>query len=268
MNALRRNTSADFSAIAADYDSSRFLPRSIVNDLVQRLLNIAVLHQGMAGLDAGCGTGCLTIPFGEAGICMTGLDISEKMLERARANAVSLPHVTFRHADVQRIHDFHVRYDFCVVSKLFQHVGSWECAAQNLTSLLRNPGLLILINERGAFRNSVRLKFSEIARANKFEFSYKGCSNIETVIDYFVALGFCVEDLPLPRIEWDFRISYDAAFGHLERKLFAEFWDLTSTQYRQVLTETRSWIDEQPSGGHTEEKMSPHLDVHLLRKLN
>lgn len=36
-------------------------------------------------LDLGCGTGNITIPLAERGYCMTGVDLSEEMLEKARS---------------------------------------------------------------------------------------------------------------------------------------------------------------------------------------
>ncbi|MDR7317821.1 class I SAM-dependent methyltransferase [Brevibacillus nitrificans] len=66
-------------------------------DLTQRGLNGDVEYYmdqakqaGGKVLELGCGTGRITLPLAQAGISVTGLDLSQKMLDRAKAKAEEL----------------------------------------------------------------------------------------------------------------------------------------------------------------------------------
>ncbi|MEX0809731.1 MAG: class I SAM-dependent methyltransferase [Dongiaceae bacterium] len=47
--------------------------------------------QGGPVIDIGCGTGWLAIPLAKAGVAVTGVDIMQPMIERARAKSAGLP---------------------------------------------------------------------------------------------------------------------------------------------------------------------------------
>jgi SAM-dependent methyltransferase len=57
---------------------------------------------GGPGLDLACGTGFLTIPFAELGLAMTGVDLAQPMLDRARSKAEGLP-IHWLQADCRRL---------------------------------------------------------------------------------------------------------------------------------------------------------------------
>lgn len=67
-------------------------------------LTLARSHGGTA-LELGCGTGTLTIPMAEAGIGMTGIDISPTMLSLAREKAAARGvRIAWRQGDVRGFH--------------------------------------------------------------------------------------------------------------------------------------------------------------------
>jgi SAM-dependent methyltransferase len=60
-----------------------------------RTLTALALRQGGAILDLCCGTGIVTVPLAGTGLSVVGVDISEAMLETARAKAQGLKNLTF-----------------------------------------------------------------------------------------------------------------------------------------------------------------------------
>lgn len=65
-----------------------------------RTLSALALRQGGAVLDLCCGTGIVTVPLAETGLEIVGVDISEAMLETARAKAADEDNPTFILQDV------------------------------------------------------------------------------------------------------------------------------------------------------------------------
>ena len=80
---------------AADYDAQY----SAAYDPEIRVLTELALEQGGRVLDLCCGTGIVTVPLAETGLEVVGVDISEAMLERARAKAEGRQNLTFQRQD-------------------------------------------------------------------------------------------------------------------------------------------------------------------------
>lgn len=68
-------------------------------NLVQRLIRKGVIQKESAVLDLGCGPGLFTVEFAQQCRQVVGVDISGKMLERARQHAKSLDNVAFYKMD-------------------------------------------------------------------------------------------------------------------------------------------------------------------------
>jgi SAM-dependent methyltransferase len=79
-----------------------------------------ILRVGQPALELACGTGRLTIPLAQAGIDITGLDITPGMLSRARQKAAGLP-VRWIEADART---FRLEQQFKVIfgGGFFQHL--------------------------------------------------------------------------------------------------------------------------------------------------
>ncbi len=59
-------------------------------------------------------------------------------------------------SDVRSLEDPDNSYDGVVISKLFQHVGDWQSAVDELMRVTKDSGLFMHINEKGAFKHAVR----------------------------------------------------------------------------------------------------------------
>jgi len=77
-----------FDAEAATYEENPFTKNTVAE--VDFLLSLYPLKPGASILDIGCGTGRHSIELAKRGFKVTGLDLSEKMLEVAKANADDL----------------------------------------------------------------------------------------------------------------------------------------------------------------------------------
>ena len=74
-----------FDSQASTYEENPFTKNTVAE--VEFLLSLYPLKPGASILDIGCGTGRHCIELAKRGYQMTGLDLSEKMLEVAKTNA-------------------------------------------------------------------------------------------------------------------------------------------------------------------------------------
>ena len=105
----------------------------------RRLTAEAVVRPGDAVLDACCGTGDLAIACARAGGRVTGLDFSERMLERARRKAPELEWVA---GDLLSLPFADANFDAATVGFGVRNVDDLERALRELRRVLRGGGRL------------------------------------------------------------------------------------------------------------------------------
>lgn len=108
MPANEKNTlPALYDSFIADYYDESPLVRGRTSDVA--FYRDAVQEQGDPVLELGCGTGRVTVALAEAGHRVTGLDISERMLERCAQKRSALPHES--RARIHLVQGNMVRFD-------------------------------------------------------------------------------------------------------------------------------------------------------------
>jgi SAM-dependent methyltransferase len=157
--------------------------------------------------------------------------------------------------------------DAVVVSKLFQHIEDWQAACRELIRVARPGAPVVQINERGAFGNSVRRFFSRRTEELGFPARHLGLNpHSEAEIDAFMASAGCeVIAVDMSDLQWEIALGYGEAVERLRQRLFAEFWRLPAEVYDRLLADTTAWIEAQPEGGKTVERLTPHLVGEVFR---
>lgn len=241
------------------------MPAALLQECFRRIVDTAGLGQSADILDAGCGTGQLSLPLIRAGYSVTGIDVSQAMIDIARSKTQPGDRATFIIGDVRRMDFPDGKFDAVLVSKLFQHVGNWESAADEIIRVTENSGLFIHISDKGAFGNAVRLRFSERAKARGFSNLYPGIRDRSLLAVHLRGRG--AENIPIDTddLVWTKEVRYADALEHLRLKLHSEFWCIPDRDYLQILEEVQHWIDTQPCGGETTEELKPRLALELFR---
>jgi len=261
-------TTASFSPIASRYDATREVPKAQLGACYERLVQRGLLPgQGLI-LDAGCGTGQMSLVLAEMGYEIRGVDVSAEMVAIAQAKCGPGLQARYVVADVRSLPEHDASFDAIVVSKLFQHVGDWPAAGRELLRVLRPGACIIEVNDRGAFGNAVRKHFSSRADALGYSQRYIGLDPHDRApfVEFFVARGCEAVAMEAADLTWEKRVSYGEALSQLRERLFAEFWSLPRDAHERILADTERWIDKQPEGRSKVEVMAPYLSVLAFRK--
>jgi demethylmenaquinone methyltransferase / 2-methoxy-6-polyprenyl-1,4-benzoquinol methylase len=153
---------AMFDRIAPVYD---LMNRTMTAGLDRRWRHItaeAVVRPGDAVLDACCGTGDLAIADARAGGRVTGLDFSERMLERALSKAPELEWIS---GDVLALPFDDASFDAATVGFGVRNVEDLERALRELRRVLRDGGRLAILEitrPRGLLAPFYRLWFDGV----------------------------------------------------------------------------------------------------------
>jgi demethylmenaquinone methyltransferase/2-methoxy-6-polyprenyl-1,4-benzoquinol methylase len=129
----------------------------------RKLAARAVVQPGARVLDAACGTGDLAIADRKAGAThVTGLDFSERMLERARKKA---PELEWVQGDMLALPFEDAVFDSATVGFGVRNVADLELALRELRRVLRPGGRLAILEitqARGILRPFFSLWFDRI----------------------------------------------------------------------------------------------------------
>jgi len=258
---------SDFSPIAARYDATRDLPERFLLACYDRLLERGLFPERGRVLDAGCGTGQVSLPLAARGYEIRGFDISAAMVGIAGAKLSPEWRASYRVGDVRRIPEPDASFDAAVVSKLFQHIEDWQKACRELIRVVRPGSPIVQINERGFFGNAVRRYFSKRADELGFTSRFLGLkpSSGAEASAFMRAEGCEVIPVDMADLRWRSPISHGEALDRIRDKLHAEFWYLPADIHGRLISDTIAWVDAQPQGRKTVEEQRPYLQVEVFR---
>jgi demethylmenaquinone methyltransferase / 2-methoxy-6-polyprenyl-1,4-benzoquinol methylase len=151
-----------FDRIAPVYDAMNRTMTAGLDRRWRRITAEAVVRPGDVVLDACCGTGDLAIAGVRAGGRVTGLDFSERMLERARRKAPQLEWVS---GDLLALPFADESFDAATVGFGVRNVDDLALALRELRRVLRpggRLGILEITRPRGLLAPFYRLWFDGV----------------------------------------------------------------------------------------------------------
>ena len=128
----------------------------------RRLTVAAIVRRDDRVLDACCGTGDLAVAAARAGGRVTGLDFSERMLERARRKSLAIEWIR---GDLLELPFESAAFDAATVGFGVRNVADLERALAELCRVLRPEGRLAILEitmPRGLLRPFYRLWFDGV----------------------------------------------------------------------------------------------------------
>ena len=147
-------------------------------------------------LEIGVGTGRLALRTAPLCGSFTGIDLSPKTVERAKANLSHLPNITVVNADFTT-YDFHRKFDVIYSSLTFMHIQNKQSAITKISSLLNTGGAFLLSIDK-----------------NPSDFIDTGTSKLKIYPDDPAGILSCLSFAELTlteRYETDFAIIFSAA---------------------------------------------------------
>ena len=101
-----------------------------------------------------------------------------------------------------------ILFDAVVVSKLFQHVGNWRSAVDELLRVTKDSGLFMHINERGAFKHAVRRQFSARCQKRGYTDLYVGIKDRSQLGAHLIEKGATPLAVDTRDLAWEKTITY------------------------------------------------------------
>jgi demethylmenaquinone methyltransferase / 2-methoxy-6-polyprenyl-1,4-benzoquinol methylase len=151
-----------FDRIAPVYDVMNRVMTAGLDQRWRRLTARSVVRSGERVLDACCGTGDLAVACAREGGIVTGVDFSERMLDRARVKA---PELEWVRGDLLALQFDDGSFDAVTVGFGIRNVEDLEQGLRELRRLVRpggRVGILEITRPRGALAPFYRLWFDAV----------------------------------------------------------------------------------------------------------
>lgn len=97
-------------------------------------------------LDVACGPGVVTAAVAKEAAAVIGLDATEEMLEKARARANDLPHVSFQAGDAEALPFADARFDGVVTRLSLHHFETPANALAEMFRVLKPGGRAVIVD--------------------------------------------------------------------------------------------------------------------------
>lgn len=136
-----------FDSEAETYDQWYETPLGKFVDSLETREIISLLHptKGMNVLDAGCGTGNYSIKLARLGCLVTGVDVSEKMLDTARKKAKGAGHaISFINSNIESLPFASEQFDAVVSVVALEFVENQQKAFDELFRVVQKGGKIVV----------------------------------------------------------------------------------------------------------------------------
>ncbi len=182
-----RKPEDSFNQMAPIYDAYRGVDAQVLEHLSRRV-KARASGRGQALLDIGCGTGRYSIQLAEAyGLQLTGVDVSEKMLNQAREKH---PADVWLLKPIEEAWFSDESFDFILMSYVIHHLRDYPRTLSDCHRYLRPGGVLFIVTDsHEQFHSSY---FHRLV-PRIMEIDLKRFPEIDTLCDTLTRTGFKVD---------------------------------------------------------------------------
>jgi ubiquinone/menaquinone biosynthesis C-methylase UbiE len=233
------NTSQSFDRAAHIYDQTRLLPEPTATHGIQAILDITGPEALI--LDAGTGTGRISIPLLKRGARLVGCDLSMKMLLRlqekfssaqlAQADAAGLPFPENQFDALLTVHVMHL-------------VSPWREALREFKRVLKPGGSYLNIRTYESVGLSLREQIRDFWRswvtARGIDVRHPGVQNREELLQELQIMGTNVMEVEVVRYTHIYTLREE--LERYQTRVYSDTWKIPEAIFEQSVQELRSRI--------------------------
>ncbi len=245
-----------FDRVATQYDATR----GYAEGVAERIRNAIVAYTGATldsrFLEVGIGTGRVALPFIQAGYNYTGVDISQKMMNRL-SEKLEADHnhnnykYELRLADAETLPFPNHSFDIALAVHVFHLVPDFTKAAQEVARVLRPNGWLLIAFEASDDKDPdvntvqfVRTKWDNILQelgVTRTNPNLKAWGMNEAWIGYLKQMGATVEIVQLLSHN-DIPVSPREMVNRLVNRLYSSDWQTSETIHAEASKRLIEWL--------------------------
>ena len=231
------NNSISFDRAADFYDQTRDLPEPVATQGIQAILDAAGAEARI--LDAGTGTGRVSVPLLKRGADLYGIDLSTKMMSMLRNK---FPTARLAQADVSLLPFGEKTFDAVLTCHVMHLVGPWREALLEYRRVLKPKG--VYINARtervgDSVHETIRSHWrSQVAKLG-YPFERPGVKDDKELQEALSALGAEVTQMEVVRYPRTYIVR--ELIDGIASRTHSHTWDVPDAVLDTSLDELRAW---------------------------
>jgi ubiquinone/menaquinone biosynthesis C-methylase UbiE len=232
------NTSRSFDRAANIYDQTRRLLEPIAKYGIPTILDL--IGPGARVLEAGAGTGRMSIPLLEHGVDLIGCDLSSEMLRRFQEK---LPSARLVRADASLLPFASAQFDHVMTVHVLHLIPYWRDVLRELRRVLKPGGTYMNVSTWAEAGVSASGKIRDFwrgwMRQNGIDAGHPGVRDQQTLLQELRSMGAALTEVEAVRYSDSFLLREE--LDRFEARVSSETWDLPDEIYNASMKELRAW---------------------------
>lgn len=229
--------SLSFDRAADFYDQTRDFPEPVATQGIQAILETA--GAGARFLDAGTGTGRVSVPLLKRGADLFGIDLSVKMMSRLRSK---YPSARLAQGDVSRLPFGERTFDAVLTCHVMHLVGPWREALLEYRRVLKPKGAYI--NARTdrvgeSVHEQVRGHWRNLVNRHGIASQRPGAKDEKELHEALTSMGADVRQVEVVRYPRTYVIR--ELIERIAERTHSHTWDVPDDIMEKSLDELKAW---------------------------
>jgi len=256
----------NFDPIAAIYDDTRVYDEGCFNAVLDFITARFPPSKYRKLFEPGIGTGRIAIPFAARGYDVTGVDISDEMLNvlsgKLRKNPV--PRVTFQKADATHLPFADGVFDIAVAVHVFHLIRDWKKAMEEVFRVLRPDGpIIFLYTGTGSEIPDIKSRYRELCAESGHPARHIGMKTAAELDEYVAGIRRRIERLR-DRWRWTTRVRIDKALADMKSRYYSSTKLVPDEVHLKVIEKLEREMTEQYGNLDVEVDVSVQINLAVV----
>ena len=242
-----------FDNAAEVYDNVRAIPDNISEQITDSILNVVCATQETKFLEVGVGTGRIALPIVKRGHIYTGIDTSQKMMEKFSQKIENIPcQLNLIKSDATSLPFENNTFDVALAVLVLHLIPNWQKALAEIRRVLKPTGIFLYYHGRIRSRNNEQpdsnnsvfeldQKWQSILRSYQLQPSTYGATEAE-VLDLFHKQGAKIETVIAA--QWKKERTLKELIHSYCTKGYSSSWQIPDEIFIKAIADLTAWCQQ------------------------
>jgi ubiquinone/menaquinone biosynthesis C-methylase UbiE len=229
-----------YDNIAPIYDQTRWMTELVAEEVADFILALVKATPETSFLEPGVGTGLNVLPLVKRGYSVTGIDVSEEMLDQLRQKLNTIPqNLTLLCADASKLPFSDQNFDVVLTVHMVHTVSNWKIFLDEIDRVLKPKGFYLnaqwitppaRMEFEGYFR-TVLSKYEGSQEANRLDASIEEID----VENFFCSKGYQSSYQVVK--EWTVSNTVEELLSYFKSRAYGLCWRMSDEIFHCVMDE-------------------------------